>query len=98
MGAPSACRRSLALAPLIATALLAAIGDIQAFKNGRELAAWLRLVPRQRSAGGKPTLLGISKRADVYLRQLIIHGARSIVGGQIAKPIGTASAELLTWR
>lgn len=67
------------IGPMIATALLAAIADIQAFKNGRELAAWLGLVPRQHSTGGKPTLLGISKRGDVYLRQLIIHGARSIV-------------------
>jgi transposase len=65
--------------PKIATALLAAIGDVHAFKNGRELAAWLGLVPRQHSTGGKPTLLGISKRGDIYLRQLIIHGARSIL-------------------
>jgi len=65
------------IGPLIATALLAAIGDIHAFKNGRELAAWLGLVPRQHSTGGKSTLLGISKRGDVYLRQLVIHGARS---------------------
>jgi transposase len=67
------------IGPKIATALLAAIGDINAFKNGRELAAWLGLVPRQHSTGGKPTLLGISKRGDVYLRQLVIHGARSIL-------------------
>jgi transposase len=67
------------IGPKIATALLAAIGDIHAFKNGRELAAWLGLVPRQHSTGGKPTLLGISKRGDVYLRQLLIHGARSIL-------------------
>ncbi len=65
--------------PMIATALLAAIGDVHAFKNGRELAAWLGVVPRQHSTGGKSTLLGISKRGDVYLRQLIIHGARSIL-------------------
>jgi len=67
------------IGPVIATALLAAIGDIQAFKNGRELAAWLGLVPRQHSTGGKATLLGISKRGDVYLRQLIIHGARAVL-------------------
>jgi transposase len=67
------------IGPKIATALLAAIGDINVFKNGRELAAWLGLVPRQHSTGGKSTLLGISKRGDVYLRQLIIHGARSIL-------------------
>jgi transposase len=62
-----------------ATALVATVGDIRAFKNGRELAAWLGLVPRQRSTGGKPTLLGISKRGDGYLRQLLIHGARSVL-------------------
>jgi transposase len=67
------------IGPKVATALLAAIGDINAFKNGRELAAWLGLVPRQHSTGGKPTLLGISKHGDVYLRQLVIHGARSIL-------------------
>jgi transposase len=67
------------IGPQIATALLAAIGDVNAFKNGRELAAWLGLVPRQHSTGDKQTLLGISKRGDVYLRQLVIHGARSIV-------------------
>ena len=64
---------------LSATALAAAIGDISAFKNGRELAAWLGLVPRQHSTGGKTTLMGISKRGDSYLRVLLIHGARSVV-------------------
>lgn len=64
---------------LTATALVAAIGDIDAFKNGRELAAWLGLVPRQHSTGGKPTLLGISKRGDSYLRTLLIHGGRTVV-------------------
>lgn len=63
---------------LTATALLAAIGDISVFKSGRELAAWLGLVPRQHSTGGKPTLLGISKRGDTYLRTLLIHGGRSV--------------------
>jgi len=64
---------------LTATALIAAIGDISAFKNGRELAAWIGLVPHQHSTGGKPTLLGISKRGDSYLRTLLIHGGRSVV-------------------
>ncbi|MCW8334896.1 IS110 family transposase [Vibrio paucivorans] len=64
---------------LSATALIAAIGDIRVFKNGRELAAWLGLVPRQHSTGGKPTLLGISKRGDTYLRTLLIHGGRTVV-------------------
>jgi transposase len=64
---------------LSATALVATIGDISAFKNGRELSAWLGLVPRQHSTGGKPTLLGISKRGDTYLRTLLIHGGRTVV-------------------
>ncbi len=64
---------------LTATALIAAIGDISVFKSGRELAAWLGLVPKQHSTGGKPTLLGISKRGDSYLRTLLIHGGRSVV-------------------
>jgi len=64
---------------LTATALIAAIGDISVFKNGRELAAWLGLVPRQHSTGGKPTLMGISKRGDTYLRTLLIHGGRTVV-------------------
>ena len=64
---------------LSATALVAAVGDVSNFKNGRELAAWLGLVPRQHSTGGKPTLLGISKRGDCYLRTLLIHGGRTVV-------------------
>ena len=62
-----------------ATALLSSIGDVGVFKNGREMAAFLGLVTKQRSTGGKPTLLGISKRGDVYLRSLLIHGARSVL-------------------
>jgi transposase len=65
---------------LIATALMAAVGeDVGLFRNGRALAAWLGLVPRQHSTGGRERLLGISKRGDVYLRQLIIHGARAVM-------------------
>jgi len=64
---------------LSATAMVAAIGDIKAFKNGRELAAWLGLVPKQHSTGGTTTLLGISKRGDSYLRTLLIHGGRTVV-------------------
>jgi transposase len=65
--------------PLIATALVAAVGNAHEFKSGRELSAWLGLVPRQHSSGGKTVLLGISKRGDRYLRTLFIHGARSAV-------------------
>ena len=65
------------IGPLTATAILAAVPDATHFKNGRQLAAWLALVPREHSTGGKPRLLGISKRGDVYLRTLLVHGARA---------------------
>ncbi|MCE3231569.1 MAG: transposase, partial [Alphaproteobacteria bacterium] len=67
------------IGPLTATALVAAIGDVTVFKNGRHLAAWLGLVPRECSSGNKRMLLGISKRGDRYLRTLLIHGARSFI-------------------
>lgn len=67
------------IGPLTASALVASIGDAKSFKNGRQLAAWLGLVPRQNSTGGKQTLLGISKRGDRYLRTLLIHGARAVI-------------------
>ena len=75
------CRRLAqveGVGPVTATALVAA-GDAKAFQNGRQMAAWLGLVPRQHSSGGKQTLLGISKRGDTYLRTLLIHGARAAV-------------------
>ncbi len=62
---------------LNATALVAAIGNAQTFARGRDLAAWLGLVPRQITTGGKPRLVGITKRGNKYLRKLLIHGARS---------------------
>jgi transposase len=62
---------------LTATALIAAIGKAETFKHGRDLAAWLGLVPRQSTTGGKPRLMGISKRGSKYLRKLLIHGARA---------------------
>lgn len=65
---------------LTARALVAPIGDAKQCGNGRQLAAWLGLVPKQHSSGGKPTLLGISKRGDIYcLRTLLIHGARAVL-------------------
>lgn len=67
------------LGPISATALAASVGDARSFKNSRQLAAWLGIVPRQHSSGGKPTLLGISKRGDCYLRTLLIHGARAVI-------------------
>ena len=60
-----------------ATALIAAIGNGESFNRGRDLAAWLGLVPRQVTTGGRPRLLGISKRGNKYLRKLLIHGARA---------------------
>jgi transposase len=60
-------------------ALVAAVGSAQRFRNGRELSAYLGLVPRQHSSGGKTVLLGITKRGDRYLRTLLIHGARSVL-------------------
>src|ERR1700674_2221137 len=87
------------IGPLAASALVASIADARSFKNGRQVSAWLGLVPRQSSSGGKSTLLGISKRGDVYLRTLLIHGARSAIlvakrqtenqerlAGQLAQP------------
>lgn len=82
------CQRIIAIGgvgPITATAIVAAVGDAKEFKNGRHLAAWLGLVPRQYSSGGKSCLKGISKRGDGYLRTLLIHGARSAlkyIGGK----------------
>jgi transposase len=77
-----ACQRLMTIpgiGPLSATALVAAISDASAFKNGRQFAAWLGLVPRQHTTGGKERLLGISKRGDTYLRKLLVHGARATI-------------------
>ncbi len=65
--------------PMIATALIASVGDGKQFANGRQMAASLGLTPKQHSSGGKDRLLGISKRGDAYLRSLLIHGARSVI-------------------
>ena len=73
-----------------ATALTAAIGDGKSFGRGRDLAAWLGLVPRQATTGGKPRLLGISKRGNRYLRTNLIHGARAVLPRIMAQetPLG----------
>lgn len=68
---------------ITATALIASIGNASYFKNGRQLSAWFGLVPRQSSSGGKEKLLGISKRGDIYLRTLLIQGARSVLNTKI---------------
>jgi len=64
---------------ITATALVAAVGDPSAFKNGRQFSAWLGLTPKQCSTGGKTTLLGITKRGDSYIRKNLIHGCRAVV-------------------
>jgi transposase len=65
------------IGPLVATAIVAAAGDGHQFRKARDMAAWVGLVPREYSTGGKTTLLGISKRGNHYLRRLLVHGARS---------------------
>ncbi|PCE30377.1 IS110 family RNA-guided transposase [Burkholderia ubonensis] len=77
-----ACRRISEIpgvGPLTATAAVSVIGQAKTFRSGREFAAYLGLVPRQNSSGGKVRLGGISKRGDVYLRTLLIHGARAVI-------------------
>src|SRR5438477_3178719 len=76
------CRRLDAIpgiGPLTATALIAAVGNGAAFRKGREFAAWVGLVPREHSTGGKQKLLGISKRGNGYLRRLFVQGARAVL-------------------
>jgi len=76
------CRRLGAIegiGPQIATAVIATYGDGKQFRNGRQFAASIGLVPRQHTTGDRPVLLGISKRGDKYLRTLLIHGARSAI-------------------
>jgi transposase len=76
------CQRIAAIkgiGPKTATAIVAAIGDGAEFKNGRHLAAWVGLVPRQFSSGDRKVLMGISKRGNQHLRSLLVHGARAVV-------------------
>jgi transposase len=77
-----ACKR-LASIPgigaITASAIVAAIGDGRMFRSGRDFAAWLGLVPRQHSTGGRSTLLGISKRGNAYIRTLLVHGSRCML-------------------
>jgi transposase len=80
--ADAACERLRTIpgvGPLVATAVVAAIGNGAAFGNGREFAAWLGLVPRQYSTGGRTQLFSISKRGNAYLRRMFIHGARAVL-------------------
>jgi transposase len=76
------CRRLAKLpgvGPIVATAIVAAVDDGRQFRSGREMAAWIGLVPRQYTTGGKPRLGGIGRRANHYLRRQLIHGARAVV-------------------
>jgi transposase len=67
------------IGPITATAFVATVGDVKSFKNARQVPAWLGMVPRHEGTGGKATLGCISKRGDVYLRTMLIHGARTVV-------------------
>lgn len=81
-GENEACRRLVAIpgiGPVTATAIIAAIGNGAAFRKGREFSAWLGVVPREHSTGGKPKLLGIGKRGNSYLRTLFVQGARAVL-------------------
>jgi len=71
--------------PITASAVVSSVGDASQFKSGREFAAWLGIVPRQHSSGGKERLIGISKRGDSRLRTLLIHGARSALLASASK-------------
>lgn len=82
------CQRIAKIAgvgPKTATAMIAAIGDGSDFKNGRHLAAWLGLVPRQHSSGDRRVMMGISKRGNQHLRTLLVHGARAVVRTAVRK-------------
>ncbi len=90
-----ACKRLLevpGIGRLTASALVASVGNALAFKNGRQLSAWLGLVPNQHSSGGKTVLRGISKRGDAYLRRMLIHGARAVL-----RHIGTKRNAVSNW-
>src|SRR5678815_3324478 len=80
-----------------ATALAAAVGDARTFARGRDMAAWLGLTPRQMTTGGKPRLLGITKRGNRYLRKNLIHGARAVLPYLIERetPLGRWARGLL---
>ena len=84
--------------PTIASALIAAVGKGETFEHGRDLAAWLGLVPRQFTTGGRPKLLGISKRGNKYLRRQLIHGARAALPyvAERDTPLGRWAKELMS--
>ena len=99
----SEASRRLAAIPevgvITATALVATIGDASQFRSGRQLSAWLGLVPRQYSSGGKERLGRISKHGDGYIRRLLVHGARTVLRWRRAKPeAGTGWSDRLMAR
>jgi transposase len=86
------------LGTLTATALFATVADVHAFKNGRQLACWLGLTPREFSSGGRRRLGGISKQGDPYMRMLLIHGARSaLLAARRREAAGLPVTELQAW-
>lgn len=89
------CRRLVkipGLGPVTATAVIAAIGNGTAFRKGREFAAWMGVVPREHSTGGKQKLLGIGKRGNRYLRKLFVQCARAVLQQKTKQTLG-----LRTW-
>jgi transposase len=82
--------------PVIATAIVAAVNDGRQFRSGREMAAWIGLVPRQYTTGGKLRLGGIGRRANHYLRRQLIHGARAVVS-RLAQHAAGHDARRSTW-
>jgi transposase len=98
-----ACQRLTTIpgvGPVTATALIAAIGTGTEFRKGRDLAAWIGLVPRECSSGGKQKLLGISKRGNSYLRRLFVQGARTVMQHRLKQAPALSSwlAQLLSRR
>jgi transposase len=75
----NAAKELMGVGPVTASAVVATVGDFKQFKNGAQFGAWLGLTPRQNSSGGKNNLGGITKRGDMYLRGLLIQGAKSAV-------------------
>lgn len=84
--------------PLTASALVATVGNAASFRSGRQLAAWIGLVPRQYSSGGKTRLLGVGKRGDGYLRALFVHGARAVVSSPRRKCVDSSWLDRLLAR
>lgn len=83
------------IGPLIASALVAAVGDAVTFAKARDMAAWMGLVPRQSTTGGKPRLLGITRRGSKYLRKMLVHGARAALPSLVSVTITPPSCPLL---